>query len=71
MKIETKFSIGDSVWVMHMGKPCSFKVCCIRTESGNSPFGHYTIVRYATSCDDIGFCEPQCYSTKEELLASL
>lgn len=71
MKIETKFSIGDSVWVMKENKPYEFFVTQIAIHSWTIPMGGCnTAVHYIDSRHD-KYSESACYASKEELLASL
>lgn len=76
MTITTKFSIGDSVWVMKNGNPCKITVGMIEVinypENNFGVFSTSTIVDYYDSLRPyIRFPESACYATKEELLASL
>lgn len=73
MKIETKFSIGDSVWVMKDGKPYEFTVRSIHTHTIFYVRSMKTTVIYSESPCIEDFChtESDCYASREELLASL
>ena len=77
MKIETKFSIGDSVWVMKDDKPQRFPIFFIEVSASgsmNAPVGInpvYATVRYSSANGEFDMSESACYASKEELLASL
>ncbi len=77
MKIETKFSIGDSVWVMKDNKPQRFPIFFINVSASgsmNAPVGInpvYATVRYSSTDGEFDIPESACYASKEELLASL
>lgn len=65
MTIETKYNIGDEVWVMYNGKPHLWKIDKILT--GFSKYAWH--IQYRFSC--LYFHEHECFPTKEELLKSL
>lgn len=67
MKIETKYSIGDKVWVMNYNEPTEFVVCDIEI------FIHTEVPQgiWYSDEDGIGWLEEQVYSTKEELLKEI
>ena len=76
MKIETKFSIGDSVWVMKDNSPYSFCIGRIYIETQKVPKWYYCDLKIKTTVSyselfGQRYPESACYSTKEELLASL
>lgn len=77
MKIETKFSIGDSVWVMKENRPqcfCIFKIVTHAQMDMNASIGTmpvYIYIRYLSADGEFDFFESACYASKEELLASL
>ncbi len=76
MKIETKFSINDTVWVMKNNKPHSICIYGIRVNVSAYPTGCYGIgISQNVSYFDFGnhesVNESDCFATKEELLASL
>lgn len=76
MKIETKFSINDTVWVIKDNKPHSICIYGIRVNVSAHPTGCYgTDISQNVNYFDFGnresVNESDCYATKEELLASL
>lgn len=77
MKIETKFSIGDTVWFMKDNKPRSFTVNSINVNIYDTPTGcNYGVeriksVRYSDFGEHQTQFESDCFATKEELIASL
>ena len=62
MKIETKYDIGQEVWVMSIGRPFCTTIRAIRIDE----IGLQYILKYISARD-----EKDIYSTKEELLKSL
>lgn len=76
MKIETKFSYNDTVYAMSDNKVYSFNVERIEvTVTPKEPGAAFTgknvdVVYFDYQCKR-HFKEADCYSTKEELLASL
>lgn len=77
MTIETKFSIGDEVWVMKDNKPHSFTIGCVDVKISVSPsgcnYGWYksqSVIYADLVCDEKQY-ESDLYASKEELLASL
>lgn len=82
MTIETKFNIGDKVWVMNKNNVCSTHIYGIRVdcEPENSGFTYYSLeakplrkqVRYTLgyACDGF-YDESELFPSKEELLKSL
>lgn len=77
MTITTKFSIGDSVWVMKDGKPQTFVVGGVVTKTipipkrWNCGENSRTVIAYSDLCNQFNHNETRCYASKEELLASL
>ena len=77
MTITTKFSIGDSVWVMKDDQPQCFAifkiVASVQTDMnafvGSLPI--YMLIRYLSEDGEFDFFERGCYASREELLASL
>ncbi len=70
MKIETKYNIGDEVWVFLVGKPKKRKVGRIDTTT----IGSYQRIIYFINNEchkPTIFYEYQLFPTKEELLKSL
>lgn len=77
MTIETKYNIGDEVWVISDNKAQCLTITKIRTISHGRVFDeYYTIVdasmhiEYCFSNDE-WVKEKYCFPTKEELLKSL
>lgn len=76
MKIETKFSINDTVWVMQDNKPHSICIYGIRVNVSAYPTDYYGIgisqnVTYFDFGNHESVNESDCFATKEELIASL
>ena len=77
MKIETKFSIGDSVWVMKDNKPQRFPIFFINVSASgsmNAPVGInpvYATVRYTSTDGELDITESSCYDSKEDQHSSL
>lgn len=73
MTITTKFSIGDSVWVMKDGKPYEFTVRSIHTHTTLHACDIKTTIIYSECFCVEDYCYPEsaCYASCEELLASL
>ena len=69
MTIETKYNIGDEVWVLDGLEPISREVLRIDIEVYNAK----TIIEYDVMVGDVltGFYEREIFPTKEELLKSL
>ena len=71
MTIETKYNIGDEVWIMVRGECYQLKVVGIRTNS----LKYYKSIEYFVSEDgdelSFTFGESELFPTKEELLKSL
>lgn len=69
MTIETKFNIGDEVWVMDGLEPVSKEILRIDIEVYNAK----TIIEYDVMLGDVltGFYEHELFLTKEYLLKSL
>lgn len=78
MKIETKYDIGQEVWVMKDNRPRNFKVQGISVElvdglyNGCMNFG-IDVIKYdlGTRMSPLIYNECYLYPTKEELLKSL
>lgn len=64
MKIETKYNIGDEVWVKFIGRPLKSKVYEIIG-------GKEKLYRCAFYLTTATFREDELFPTKEELLKSL
>lgn len=76
MKIETKFSINDTVWVMKDNKPHSICIWGIRINVSAYPTDYYGMgvsqsIVYSNYGNHESVNESDCYATKEELIASL
>ncbi len=76
MKVETKFSINDTVWVMKYNKPHNICIWGIRINISAYPTDCYGIgvsqsIVYSNYGNHESVNESDCYATKEELLASL
>lgn len=76
MKVETKFSINDTVWVMKDNKPHSICIYGIRINVSAYPTGSYGIgisqnITYFDFGNHESVSESDCFASKEELLASL
>ena len=70
MTIKTKYSLGDTVWVMSSNKPRSFVVGQIKPGTVTTSNCHYN--HYATYPDaGLDYAENLLYPTKEALLATL
>ena len=68
MKIETKYSVGDKVWVMYFGQPKEIEITIIIIVCSNKG----VIVTYQNEwLYGATFPESFVYTTKEELLNSL
>lgn len=62
MKIETKYDIGQEVWVMTMGKPYCAKITAIHIDKNGLLYN----IKYLLAKK-----EEELFPTKEELLKSL
>jgi hypothetical protein len=76
MKIETKFNINDTVWIMKGNKPYSICIYNIHVIVSAYPTDYYGTgikqnVTYSDFGNHVSVNESDCYATKEELLASL
>lgn len=76
MKIETKFSINDTVWVMKDNKSYSICIYNIRVNISAYSMDYYSTgisksVTYSDFGNHVNVVESDCYATKEELVASL
>lgn len=65
MTIETKYNIGDEVWVFYNGTAHYWKIDRVLCGFG----GRDNYIQYRMGC--LYFCEHDCFPTKEELLKSL
>lgn len=76
MTIETKYNIGDEVWMMKCNKPIRVKILEIRTLTQNvckvciKKVPETTII-YSLEGMDFMISEDKLFPTKEELLKSL
>lgn len=71
MTIETKYNIGNEVWVMSDGKPTQGKVKWIDIHIGRLGKEQIIEVRYQVLSYDTPYSEGLVFPTKEELLKSL
>ena len=71
MTVETKYNIGDEVWVMSDGKPTQGKVKWIDIHIGRLGEEQIIEVRYNVLSYDPPYSESLLSPTKEELLKSL
>ena len=71
MTIETKYNIGDEVWVMSDGKPTQGKVKWIDVHIGRLGEEQIIDIRYQVLSYDTPYSESVLSPTKEELLKSL
>jgi len=76
MKIETKFNIGDLLWIMKDNKPEKIGVEYIRVLCERPPLGDYqhtieTYVSYKAYGSNEYHSEDQVYPSKQALLNSL
>lgn len=77
MKIETKYNVGQELWLMKDNKPCSFKIWGIQIIVSCHDIGNYcceqeTSIRYygyGSSAPSV--YEDKAFPTKSALLASL
>lgn len=67
MTIETKYNIGQDVWVVSDGKPTQGKVRWIDIHIGRLGEEQITEVRYQVLSYDTPYSEGLVFSTKEEL----
>ena len=66
MKIETKYNIGQEVWLLIKGKPYKFTITSYKYEGGNLICGLVDDI-----CRYFELPESVIFPTKEELLKSL
>ena len=71
MAIETKYKIGDKVWVVSDGEPTQGKVKWIDIHIGRLGEEQIIEVRYQVLSYETPYSEGLVFSTKEELLKSL
>ena len=71
MTIETKYNIGQEVWVVCDGKPTQGTVKWIDIHIGRLGEEPITEVRYQVLSYETPYSEGLVFSTKEELLNSL
>ena len=71
MTIETKYNVGDEVWVMSDGKPTKGNVKWIDIHIGRLGKEQIIEVRYQVLSYDTPYSEGLVFPTKEELLKSL
>lgn len=71
MTIETKYKIGDKVWVESDGKPTQGKVRWIDIHIGRLGEEQITEVRYQVLSYETPYSEGLVFCTKEELPNSL
>jgi radical SAM superfamily enzyme YgiQ (UPF0313 family) len=71
MTIETKYNIGDEVWVVSDGAPTQGKVKWIDIHVGRLGEEQITEVRYQVLSYETPYSEGLVFPTKEELIKSL
>jgi hypothetical protein len=71
MKLETKYNIGDEVWVVSDDTPTQGKVKWIDIHIGRLGKEQIIEVRYQVLSYDTPYSEGLVFPTKEELLKSL
>ena len=73
MNIKTKFGLMDKVWVIYHSKAVCATIANIKIEYGSSykPIIKYYLKSLAVNIEDFAYDESECFSTKEELIASL
>lgn len=72
MKIETKYSIGDAVFVMHNNKVVPIKIIGVHYSLDIWKGEHISYVGDITPVDSLGkFEEKYVFKTKKDLLKSL
>lgn len=76
MNIETKYNIGDTVWMMFQNNPTEYEIKGIKVfVQLNTFLGQETIIVYDTSSDaELGIRkthEKLLFPSKEELIQSL
>lgn len=70
MNIETKFNIGDEVWIMKDNKPFSFKINQISVNITTNQNYHNPLdiqIKYSKEHVIDWIYEGKCFATKEEL----
>lgn len=71
MTIETKYNIGDEVWMMLFGKPEEFVITGIEYTHHRKFIGCKYYIK-STDCEyEVAIPEGLLFPTKEELLKSL
>ena len=71
MTIETKYNVGDEVWVSVKGEPTQGKVRGIDVHIGKMGDTIYGRVTYDVISYEMPYNESAVFPTKEELLKSL
>ena len=71
MKIETKYNIGDEVWVSVKDKPTKGKVRGINARIGKLGDTIYSRITYEVISYELPYVEDAVFPTKEELLNNL
>lgn len=71
MTIETKYNVGDEVWVMCDSKPTKGKAKWIDIHIGRLGEEQIIEIRYQVLSYDTPYSEGLVFPTKEELLKSL
>lgn len=81
MEIETKYNIGDKVWMIYDNKPCEFEIKSISVIKRYDTVTYFdeinVLYRYGVCCDgmkdimDIDEREKRFFDTKELLRKSL
>lgn len=76
MRVETKFNINDTVWIMKDNKSYSFGIWGISIHVSAYPTDYYGMgvsqsITYSDFGNHVSVKESNCFASKEELLASL
>lgn len=67
MKIETKYNVGDNVWIMHRNRCLCCKVSMIKIDINPKIYIQYVFILD----ENIWLSEEFVFPTKEELIKSL
>lgn len=71
MTIETKYNIGDKLWLLLLNEPTEVAVIGIEYSTTRIRIGCYYILKLNNYSFELGAFESDLYPTKEELLKSL
>ena len=71
MTIETKYSLGDTVWVMQSNKPVGFPIGEISPGTRTEKCVYADMYKHLPYGDGPTYRADQLYPTKEALLATL